>query len=190
MTRRRWRRMELARPARDAVVVRESTVVVRFPFSRARSRVGRPARHLFALVTACGAGAARIRSWRRERSFGSLDRGPSLRIDNKNPEAEQAFCQTVRVSAASGQRVSPRSKRQAVGTRGTARGASGREARSQDCSRGRAGTRPRLSFARLGEQHDERRGFQPLNRSLGEQCWAESAADGDQPFQRTFRNGP
>jgi hypothetical protein len=46
MTRRRWRRMELARPARDAVVVRESTVVVRFPFSRAGSRVGRPARHL------------------------------------------------------------------------------------------------------------------------------------------------
>ena len=81
MVRRRMRRIELARPTRDAVDVRESTWFLISLLSRTAACWAACAALCCARHSRYWAGAARIRSWRRERSFGSLDRLPSLRND-------------------------------------------------------------------------------------------------------------
>ena len=187
MTRRRWRRMELERPARDAVVVRESTVVVRFPFSRARSRVERPARHFVLHCSRPVYGPERRGSGAggRERSFGSLDRRPSLRIDKKNPEAEQAFCQMAPRAVAQGnarRRLAGRANERTV--RATA--ADWLAVRAK-----RRTSRVRPTIGSAGEPFGRRSASRPPVGSLGEpDVNATARGRNHRAFQELFRNGP
>ena len=148
MTRRRWRRMELARPARDAVVVRESTVVVRFPFSRTRSRVGRPARHFVLRLFTAGFGPERRGSEAGDGSglSGRSTVGPrcglTTRILRPNRRSVKwPLCRHCLVE---------RARRQRSVVRAAAREASTAKDASSSGSPRRAGLRLRLRIARQG----------------------------------------